>query len=117
MCYYMVILPSGVDYASGALPLQEGELQVHWERHNCEESELELTAPATTTGEIVIPFINDTTVLTLDEHVIWQEGTPLVDSVAERTDGIHISLQGGSYSLYVRQTCPPLIPETTLRGD
>jgi len=96
---------SGVQYASGSLPLQDGELEVHWERQSCEDCELELTAPVSTTGEIVLPFLDNTTVLTLNGDVIWQEGTPLMDGVMEHTDGIHISLQGNRHILHVYSVC------------
>jgi alpha-L-rhamnosidase len=96
---------SGVRYASGSLPFQDDELQVHWERYSCGESQLELMAPVTTTGEIVLPFTNNTTVLTLNGEVIWLRGTPLVDGVTKFADGIHISLQGSNYTLEVHQDC------------
>jgi alpha-L-rhamnosidase len=96
---------SGVRYASGSLPLQDGEIQVRWERVDCEESKLELTAPPTTLGEAVIAATNETMVLTLDDHVIWQEGAPLVDYVIESSEGVHVALQGGTHTLNVLQDC------------
>jgi len=97
---------SGVSYASGSLPLQDGELEVHWERQSCEDSRLELTSPVSTTGELVVPFISATTVLTLNDAVVWQNGMPLADGVTRLPDGIHIPLhEGGSYTLHARQTC------------
>ncbi len=92
---------SSVRYASGSLPLQEGDLQVYWERQGCGDSRLELIAPVNTTGEIVIPYTNDAMVLILDDHVIWRDRTPLVEGVAELADEIHVSLRGGGYTLHV----------------
>jgi alpha-L-rhamnosidase len=96
---------SGVHYASGSLPLQDGDLRIRWERQGCGENQLELTAPISTTGEIVIPFTNETAVLILNGHVVWREGTALTPDIIELADGIHISLQGGSYTLQVHQRC------------
>ena len=96
---------SGVSWASGSLPLQDGALQIYWERQSCENSRLELTSPVNTTGEIIAPFTSATTVLTLNGNVIWRDGIPLADGVTALSDGIHILLEGGVYVLDVRQDC------------
>jgi hypothetical protein len=96
---------SGVRHASGSLPLEEGMLQIHWEGQRCEERMVELEAPPTTSGELVIPFIDDTTILTLNEQVIWQKGAPTGDNLTEQGDGIHVSLPGGNHTLRVHEDC------------
>ena len=95
----------GAKYASGSLPFQKGEIWVHWERSSCENSKLEIIAPAHTTGEIIIPFAGDMTVLTLNDQVIWQRGIPLVENVVGHTDGISVYLPGGEYTLHAHQDC------------
>jgi alpha-L-rhamnosidase len=92
---------SGVRYATGTLPLQDGELQAHWECQGFGSCELEVIAPITTTGEVVIPFSDDTRVLMLNGDAIWQGGTILAGCVIEQLDGIHVSLPRGSHTLYV----------------
>lgn len=106
-----LVIPSfrGVYSASGTLPLQpQGQLHVEWERLSCEERHLELVAPDTTDGKVVIPLIDETTVLTLNDQLIWKDGESLVNGVVQRADEVHISLQGGSYNLYVLQDCMEL---------
>jgi alpha-L-rhamnosidase len=112
----------GVRCVSGSLPLATGELQVRCERRGCGESQLELIAPVTTTGEVVVPFADSTMVLTLNNRVIWQDGTPLADDVITSADGIHISLPGGDHTLHIVQDCrgafpPPVLGEGGVRGD
>jgi alpha-L-rhamnosidase len=96
---------SGVSYASGRLPLADGELQVYWEVKDCENSRVELSAPNTTAGEILIPRTGDTVVVTLDDRVVWQQGMPLMDDVTETAEGISIPLRGGTHTLHIYQDC------------
>jgi alpha-L-rhamnosidase len=96
----------GVIEASGSLPLQAGELQVTWERQICEEADLEVTAPISSSGEIVMPFSSSTMVLTLNGQVVWQDGAPLVEGVTRKADGLYVTLEeGGSFVLHVHQEC------------
>lgn len=102
-----VVKPSfdGVLHASGALPLQEGSVEVEWQSQNCRERRLRVTAPVTSSGEIVIPVTAGTTALVLNNRTVWQGGAPLVDGIVERADGVHIPLEGGAYLLSVHQDC------------
>ena len=95
----------GVSHASGVLPLQDGELQVYWERPRCEDRRVELTSPVGAAGDIVLPFINATTVMTLNGQVVWRDGHPLADGVTGLRDGVHVSLEEGVYALVVHQDC------------
>jgi alpha-L-rhamnosidase len=90
---------SGIVSASGSLPLNGGEVKVDWKRKNYENAILALSAPITTTGEIIIPFTDVTTVITMNNSVIWENESPLIDKVTKQSDGIHISVDGGDYIL------------------
>ncbi len=96
---------NSVKYASGALPLQDGELEVHWERQNCQDRTITLISPISATGNVIIPFINATTIITMNNDLIWKDEQALTDNVTELDDGIHVSLDGGSYTLQIHQNC------------
>jgi alpha-L-rhamnosidase len=97
-----------VNAVSGTLPLVDGELHVQWERQGCEGGSLVLSAPVSTTGEIILPFISSTTVVTLNHEVVWEDGVPLVGYVTGLPDGIRLSISGGTYNLTVHQDCYPV---------
>lgn len=90
---------SGIASASGTLPLNGGEVKIDWKRQNYEDAILSLSSPITTTGEIIVPFTDATTVLTMNDSVIWENDSPLIDNVTKLSDGIHISVDGGDYIL------------------
>lgn len=96
---------SGVRYAFGTLPLEDGEIQVHWEHPSCENRVIELTAPISTTGDVVIPFISATTAITLDNNLIWEAEHALVSNTRKLADGVHVSLDAGNHILQIHQTC------------
>jgi len=111
---------SGVNYASGQIPLQTGDLQVSWEHQFCRESGLELTAPISSTGKAIIPLLNPTTVITLDNRMIWRDETPLVDGIERFSDGAHIPIEAGMHTLAARQDCNliylPALSKQLMRG-
>ncbi len=105
----------GVNWASGSLPLQNGELQIFWKRQDCEDSSLHVTSPSGTTGEIIVPFLNTKMTLLLNGELIWKDGIPQVEGVSARSDGIYIPVRSGFYDLHVQQECYSIFLPLTLR--
>ena len=96
---------AGVNHASGALPLKNGVLQVHWERQTCQDSHLGVLADVGSNGEVVVPVTDPTTVLILNGKSIWENGMPLAENVTVDPKGIHIILNGGNYDISIHQDC------------
>jgi len=87
---------TGVQRASGILPLQSGELSVEWENTACGESWLQIAAPIETTGEVILPANWIDAKLLLDGEIIWDQNEPS-----------HLLLPGGSYLLQATYRCDP----------
>jgi alpha-L-rhamnosidase len=96
---------SGVEFAEGALPLADGTLEVRWNRPDCSQIELEVVAPRTTSGEVLIPLTDDSLMITLNEIPVWQDGIPLVDRVVAHQEGVLLSLSGGQHSFNIERAC------------
>jgi alpha-L-rhamnosidase len=94
---------SSLNHVSGSLPLGAGDLLVSWSRQGFADATVELNAPAGTAGEFVIPFCDPTTVLTVNGEVVWQNQAPLLANVAALSDGIHVPLTDGAYTITVHQ--------------
>jgi alpha-L-rhamnosidase len=77
---------------TGSVPFQGNTLVVRWQKPNCQKMELEIQSPDTASGEVVLPNLNNTGVITMNESVIWKRGQPLTEGVVEKSDGIHITL-------------------------
>lgn len=96
----------GLESVSGALPVGEGILMVEWEQSDCEHASLRVEAPEGSEGEIIIPRPGSTTVITLNQVLIWEKGIPGVENVFEDRAGVHISsLSAGMYELEIHQQC------------
>lgn len=98
---------SGVTEVSGQIPLSDGDLIVTWARQNCEERDVWVQAPNGTYGEIIIMEFNDTTILRLNEQVVWPINTSvdLAPNVSLTESGIRVAVDAGEYHLNVRQIC------------
>jgi alpha-L-rhamnosidase len=99
---------SGVESAEGALPLADGILAVRWNRPGCSQVELEVVAPRTTSGEVLIPLTDDSLMITLNEIPVWQDGMPLVDGVVAHQEGVLLSLSGEQHSFTIERACYPI---------
>jgi len=96
----------GLESVSGTLPLGEDVLSVGWERPDCEHAFLNVSAPADSSGEIVIPRVGPTTSITLNQTLIWENGVPLADFVFSDGEGVRIRhLTGGTYHIDIQQRC------------
>ncbi|MBN2004379.1 MAG: hypothetical protein JXA21_13575 [Anaerolineae bacterium] len=96
-------------WARGTIPMGEETLAVAWEREG-QTLHLSITAPPTTTGEIVLPITLVTTRVILNNAVVWDNGLLVnTPSVEMGTAGLHISgLTGGSYEITAITTVPAL---------
>lgn len=87
---------TGLDRASGALPLAHGTLQVSWENQTCITSTLEVTAAQESKGLVVIPASVNPDQITLNGVIIWKIGDPSSGDIQVLEDGVHISVGGGN---------------------
>ena len=95
---------AGVASAEGALPLPAGLLQVSWQQTSCDEAHLNLVSPVGTIGEVVIPWVNASS-LELDGSIIWEDGAALRQDVHLQQDGIHVPIGAGTYEMLARRSC------------
>ena len=65
---------SGVDYASGAIPIQTGLLSVSWEGQLCDERLLDIQAPPSTSGKVIISDSMNSTIY-WNANLIWDRGS------------------------------------------
>lgn len=108
---------SGVSWASGKLPLQDGVLSVSWERVACQDSHMTAEASEGSPGEVIIPLLDSSLLLKLDGQVIWQDSAPLVPGVSAASDGIHISLpEGGSHNIEAHLHCYNIFSPLAVKG-
>ncbi len=101
----------GVETASGSLPLQTGAVQISWANPGCGSLSLDIVAPQTSLGEVVIPYTSPSMTLALDGEVVWQGGSPVQEGPEQFPDGVHIPLTGGPSTFEiqgVQPDCPAL---------
>lgn len=98
---------SGVDYASGILPLQNGALEVMWERVSCGEIRLRIQATSSSSGRVIVPKLHPDLSLVVNGELVWQNSAPLVDRVAASATHITLDLEGGLYQVEGRYPCTP----------
>jgi alpha-L-rhamnosidase len=97
----------GVDFASGVLPLEDGQLDVRWERISCGEFRLRILAPGGSQGQVVLPrFSSDLTVM-VNGAAVWENGYALVDRAAASGKHVSLDLEAGLYELVGRYSCRP----------
>jgi alpha-L-rhamnosidase len=96
---------TGVDTASGSLPLNDGILWVDWERKTCSQGTLNISSDTNTSGDVFIPFHDPSLQITLDGQIIWQDNTTSTDFVTSSDSGITISIDGGSHEISILMDC------------
>jgi alpha-L-rhamnosidase len=96
---------SDLSRVAGSLPLRDGVLKVRWEQLGCGASELQLNAPAGSSGSVIIPSADAALALTLDGAPIWQDGQPLIRGVIRQPYGVQLALGEGQHRLEIEQTC------------
>lgn len=96
---WQIKLPKTLSSVSGTLPLEEGILTIESNSPTCDQTQLALTSPQGSEGEIIVPFTSSQMELTLNDTIIWQNGVSLANQVSEQADGIHIALEPGTFSI------------------
>jgi alpha-L-rhamnosidase len=99
----------GVQQASGALPLQNGLLEVEWFTSHCHENRVVVKSPSGSSGEVVVSPDYSMTKITLNGQPLWQEGVSLVPGVEAQDDGIHIPVEVGTWEVVCYYSCLPEI--------
>jgi len=95
---------AGVAYAEGAIPLQSGELTVHWKKISCMQQTLQVNAPLTSDGEISLS-LQKVRSITLNGAAIWPEQAPGAFKLQQTDDQANIAVTGGDYELEVITAC------------
>ena len=103
--------------ANGILPIQDGLLSVHWERPSCSDAYLELTVPSGTPGELVISSSPMSTTLTLNDQVIWIEGTALIEGPQLRKGDLLVPLSDGNHTVHIHWDCEPTFLPLMVRTE
>jgi alpha-L-rhamnosidase len=96
---------TGVDYASGSLPLRDGTLHIEWERETCQEAHITINAEDNSSGEVLIPFLGPYMIITLDGQTIWEDETGITDIVVPSPNGVIITVNGGSHTINIHTDC------------
>jgi alpha-L-rhamnosidase len=96
---------SGVDYASGTLPLRDGTVNIQWERESCQEAHITIKAEENSSGEVLIPYLNPSMKITLDDQTIYEDETGITEDVTPSSNGIIITINGGSHTINTHTDC------------
>jgi alpha-L-rhamnosidase len=95
---------TGVEWASGHLPLQKGELAVEWHHKRCAETELVLDAPFTSQGNVVLPLTQLATVW-YNDQLLWPEKSKRMPIAETVENHLQIRLWGGHHAFRLQFTC------------
>jgi alpha-L-rhamnosidase len=98
---------AGVSFAEGSLPLPRGDLVVSWRQVACGQHAVALTAPAGTTGQLVIPVRDPQLDVVVDGQLVWTAGQPVAGAAdVTLTDaGIAVGLTPGDHAADVMWPC------------
>jgi alpha-L-rhamnosidase len=96
---------TGVERASGGIPLEDGLLEVAWDRSDCSVRTLTIKSPQDSHGTIRLKDLNETKKIELNGELVWEEGMPLNAAVIVEQDSILISSTGGRQSIEILQDC------------
>jgi alpha-L-rhamnosidase len=95
---------ANMDFASGAIPLPDGLLTVSWDAQNCQNKILDVQSPEITSGQVVIPVLQDTTIV-WGAQTIWEDGQPLHDAVELIGSDVYVSVSGGNQHFEIKGEC------------
>jgi len=96
----------GVRFVQGTFPLPTGDLVVSWEQPQCETQRVSISAPAGTQGYLLLPPPTESTVITINERLVWN--ALMRDPIASQlADGrLQLLLYGGSeYTIEQQRVC------------
>jgi alpha-L-rhamnosidase len=97
----------GVASASGVLPLAKGSLEVEWELVSCGEVDLQIQAPESSQGRVILPVLHPDLTLAVDGTTVWEEGAALSDRVVFRDSALVLEFDGGRHEVAGRYPCVP----------
>ncbi len=97
---------SGLQTAAGTLPLAVGTVEASWERSACGGYLLNVNAPVNTRGTLVLPAPGAGDTLVMDERVIWTNGQPVTNQVAQYQETISFQLTSGAHRFSLAAACP-----------
>ncbi|MEM7030285.1 MAG: alpha-L-rhamnosidase [Chloroflexota bacterium] len=95
----------GLDTVSGYLPLEKGTLQVSWQQQPCLQDQVSLTVPAESHGKIILPLLDTTTAISLNNQAIWQQGQPLMVEGTAVNQELMLPLGHGTYKFDIQHSC------------
>lgn len=91
--------------AAGALPLATGALQASWATPGCGQNTADITAPAGSSGTVLVPFNDNATVIALNGTTIWQNGQPSSNQASAVAGGVQVRLGSGQFHLVIQHSC------------
>jgi alpha-L-rhamnosidase len=98
---------SGLDYASGVLPLDHGVLDVHWERVSCSEFHLHIQSPINSNGQVLIRQARPGLTLFVNGEPVEVNSSSFEDNASAWDMTLPLTLHGGTYEFVVRSQCIP----------
>ncbi len=103
--WYAAPALSGIQSASGSIPVGDDQVTVSWERRSCEQARISIASGIQTHGEILIPFTDPLIDLTVNGSVLWKPGNPATADLYSAPDGLHMQVDGGSYTIVAAFHC------------
>ena len=94
----------GVDSVAGQIPVGKDVLGVDWDQPSCQEQNLQIDAPAGTSGQVILSP-DSLTQITLDGTVIWQDGVSYSDNVWVTSTTTSLQLGEGRFVIDLRRNC------------
>jgi alpha-L-rhamnosidase len=108
--------PGNLTHAQGAMPFGSGTLEIAWERPSCGHFYLTVTAPESSSGDILLPLTGQDAQVYLDSVLIWHDGPVAEQSVEMSDQGILISdLAGGEHQVSAVFACQSIFSPSISR--
>jgi alpha-L-rhamnosidase len=92
----------GVDFASGAIPIYDGLLEVSWRGVGCEPRTVDIQAPAGTSGDVVLPAAPGTEIF-WNGQPVWLDAPQ--DGVTVADGHLHLTVTEGNHHFEIRGNC------------
>jgi alpha-L-rhamnosidase len=97
--------PGELVWAEGSLPTPRGVLRVSWSRPACGAFEVNVAAPPTTSGALLLPLPARAAQVWLNDRLVWDSG-PIADAPATLTPaGLRLDGLSGTIQARYRAAC------------
>jgi alpha-L-rhamnosidase len=96
---------SAVESVSGSIPLQDGFLQVSWEKNGCQNTLYNVSSPNSSEGVINLSHVQDIKEIKNDGEKIWSVGNDNSEEVVVEFSSMQINLSGGDHNLSIYRDC------------